>query len=147
MKAELRALRGLSRENRGSLARAWAYLLVANLALRFLPVSRAGALLGRLGGRPRKRPTGVPADRLARLVAIAGRHHLLPMTCLPRSLALQALLRRQGIEAELRIGVRREAGELRAHAWVEQAGAPVGEPADVELRFQPLAPGTHASRF
>jgi hypothetical protein len=67
------------------------------------------------------------------------------MTCLPRSLTLQALLRRYGMEADLRIGVRWEAGELRAHAWVEQAGNPVGEPADVEHRFQRLAAGRSAS--
>ena len=139
MKAELRAFRALSREDRGSLARAWVYLLLADLALRILPVRRVGALLRLLGGRPgRGRRTEIPADRLAHLVGIAGRHHLHPMTCLPRSLALQALLRRYGIEAELRIGVRREAGEMRAHAWIEHAGRPVGEPADIELRFQPL---------
>lgn len=138
MKSELQAFRALSREDRRSLGRAWVYLLVADLALRVLPVHRVGALLRRLGGRSRRE---ISADRLARLVGIAGRHHLRPMTCLPRSLALQALLRRHGIEADLRIGVRREAGELRAHAWIEQAGSPLGEPEDVELRFEPLAPG------
>jgi len=135
MKSELQAFRALPREDRGSLARAWVYLLVTDLALRVLPVPRVGAVLRLLSGRSRRE---ISPDRLAHLVGIAGRHHLRPMTCLPRSLVLQALLHRQGIEADLRIGVRREAGELRAHAWVEQAGSPVGEPADVELRFQPL---------
>jgi len=142
MRAELNALRDLRREERSSLALAWAYLLLADLALRVLPVPRVGALLRVLGGRSRRE---ISADRLAQLVGIAGRHHLRQMTCLPRSLALQALLRRQGIEADLRIGVRREAGELRAHAWIEQAGSPLGEPADVELRFQPLATGRSTS--
>lgn len=142
MRTELRAWRALDREDRGSFVRAWAYLLLADLAVRVLPVHRVEALLRRLGGR-----SGRPVDpgRLARLVGAASRHHLWPMTCLPRSLALQALLRRHGISADLRIGVRREAGELRAHAWIEQAGRPVGEPADVELRFQPLAAGRSAS--
>lgn len=143
MKSELQEFRALPGEDRRSLARAWVYLLLADLALRVLPVPRVGALLRIFGGRTRKE-ISIPADRLAHLVGIAGRHHLHPMTCLPRSLALQALLRRHGIEADLRIGVRREAGELRAHAWVEQAGGPVGEPADVELRFQPLAAGRSA---
>lgn len=141
MKAELQALRALSGEERRSLARAWVYLLLADLALQVLPVRRVGALLRLFGGRTRKEAS---ADGLAHLVGIAGRHHFHPMTCLPRSLALQALLRRHGIESDLRIGVRREAGELRAHAWVEHDGGPVGEPADVELRFQPLAAGRSA---
>lgn len=136
MRTELQAWRALPREDRASLVRAWVYLLVADLALRFLPVPRVGALLRRLGRRSRGE---VDAGRLAGLVGAASRHHLWPMTCLPRSLVLQALLRRHGIETELRIGVRRQAGELRAHAWVEEAGHPVGEPPDVELRFQPLA--------
>lgn len=51
------------------------------------------------------------------------------MVCLPQSLALQALLRRQGLSAELRIGVRRADGKLQAHAWVEHAGSPLGETA------------------
>lgn len=141
MKAELKAWKALDREERGGFARAWSYLLLADLALRLLPVPRVESLMRRLGGRSRKE-----ADpcRLARLVGAASRHHLWTMTCLPRSLALQALLRRHGIEADLRIGVRREGGELQAHAWVEQAGSPVGEPADVELRFQPLASGRSA---
>lgn len=141
MKAELNAWRALGRDDRGSFVRAWVYLLIADLALRVLPVPRVEPLLRRLGGRSRREGD---ACRLARLVGAASRHHLWPMTCLPRSLALQALLRRHGIETDLRIGVRREAGELRAHAWVEQAGSPVGEPGDVELRFQPLAAGRSA---
>lgn len=142
MRAELQALRSLCWEERRSLALAWAYLLITDLALRVLPVPRVGALLRLLGGRSRRE---IPAERLACLVGIAGRHHLRPMTCLPRSLSLQALLRRYGMEADLRIGVRWEAGELRAHAWIEQAGSPVGEPEDVEHRFQPLAAGRSAT--
>lgn len=141
MKAELKAWRALEREDRGSFVRAWTYLLLADLSLRVLPVTRVEALMRRLGGRSR---SAAEPCRLARLVGAAARHHLWSMTCLPRSLALQALLRRHGIEADLRIGVRREGGELQAHAWVERAGSPVGEPADVELRFQPLAPGRSA---
>lgn len=125
-----------------ALARAWMYLLVARVALRFLPVRRVEALLAGISPKGRR---AISSARLARLVAIAARGHLLPMTCLPRSLALQALLRRQGVEADLRIGVRREAGELRAHAWIEDGGHPVGETADVRRRFLPLVSSRRAS--
>lgn len=44
-------------------------------------------------------------------------------TCLTQALAAQYLLRRRGLEADLRIGVARAAGEpLEAHAWVESRG-------------------------
>ena len=142
MRAELRAWRALSREERGGFVRAWAHLLVADLALLVLPVPRVAALLRLVPGR---RKDGLPAVRLARLVESAARHHLRPMTCLTRSLALQALLRRQGIEADLRIGVRREDGLLRAHAWVEHAGVPVGEREDVDRTFLPLGANGSAS--
>ena len=142
MRAELQAWRALRREERGSLVRAWTYLLIADCALFVLPVPRVAALLRLFQGRQRE---GIPAARLARLVESASRHHLRPMTCLTRSLALQALLRRQGIEADLRIGVRREDGLLHAHAWVEHAGVPVGEREDVDRTFLPLAEGGSAS--
>src|SRR5688500_12244795 len=122
-RSSLRALRSLSGRERGSLVRAWAYLLVADLALRFVAFPRVERLLALLA-RGRRRQAGLPADRLATLVTAAARHHLRPMTCLPRALALHTLLRRNGIQTDLRIGVRREAGSLQAHAWVEHAGAP-----------------------
>lgn len=137
MKTKLRAWRDLPPEDRAGLARAWAYLLVAKAALPVLPLSRIDALLERLPGGPAGE-TALPASRLAGLVDVAARHHLRPMTCLPRSLALKALLRRQGAEADLRIGVRRDAGRLLAHAWIEQDGTPVDEPADLGS-FAPLA--------
>jgi Transglutaminase-like superfamily len=49
------------------------------------------------------------------------------VTCLPRSLTLWWLLRRHGVESELRIGVRRESARIVAHAWVVCHGAVVGE--------------------
>lgn len=49
------------------------------------------------------------------------------VTCLPRSLTLWWLLRRHGVESELRIGVRREGARIVAHAWVVCHGAVAGE--------------------
>ena len=136
MTTRLRTFLALSREERRCLTRAWACLLVADLALHVLPIPRVERLLGWLG-KPRQ-GMAIPAGRLADLVGIAARHHLRPMPCLPRSLALQALLRRSGIGAYLRIGVRQEDGSLTAHAWVEHAGAPLGEPVDVDRLYSPL---------
>jgi hypothetical protein len=69
-----------------------------------------------------------PADAIdqararARLVAIAARHGPFRATCLHQSLRLQALLRRRGLDAQLKFGVRRDGTVIEAHAWVELAG-------------------------
>lgn len=137
MRTELSRFLALSREDRRGFSLAWAYLLVADLALRFLPLARVQGLLARLPALP---PASRPLPgRLASLVGSAARHHLRPATCLTRALTLQALLRRQGHQAELRIGVRREGGALQAHAWVEHAGSPLGDPAGVDLVYRPLS--------
>ncbi len=71
------------------------------------------------------------ARSYARAVAIAARHGVCRATCLRQSLALWWLLRRNGITAELRIGVGREAGKIRGHAWVEVGGQVFNDRASV----------------
>lgn len=46
-------------------------------------------------------------------------------SCLTRSLTIQILLRRWGVDTDLRIGVRKQRGDLRAHAWLEFLGEPL----------------------
>jgi hypothetical protein len=49
-------------------------------------------------------------------------------TCLKRAVVLYYLVRRGGRPAELRIGIRRDAGgTLAAHAWLVRDGTPVLE--------------------
>jgi hypothetical protein len=74
----------------------------------------------------------------ARLVQAAARYELFRPTCLPQSLVLWWLLRRQGFAGELRIGVRPEPSRLEAHAWVEFQGQPLNDGADVARRFSPF---------
>jgi hypothetical protein len=45
-------------------------------------------------------------------------------TCLTKSLALARMLRKNGVAANVRIGVK-AAGAFEAHAWVEVDGAPI----------------------
>jgi hypothetical protein len=42
--------------------------------------------------------------------------------CLQTALVLAQVLRARGIDTSLRIGVRKDGGELRAHAWIEAGG-------------------------
>jgi len=83
--------------------------------------------------------SGAAGQRLAaasaQLVGIAARRGLWRATCLPRALTLWRLLRHQGLRAELRIGVRKEAGLLDAHAWVEYDGLPLDDASDVAERY------------
>jgi hypothetical protein len=121
--------RSLAPGERRLLLRLAVLLPLIGAALRLLGYNRSRALLERLS-QPSERPIPVDptaaaaetAQRLARLVSIAANHGPYRATCLRQSLALWWLLRRRGIPAELRIGVRKEQGEFQAHAWVEHLG-------------------------
>jgi hypothetical protein len=123
-------------------ARAWGLLLAVDLALR--AVSFAW-LERRLAPAPAgaardedEEPDEATVGRLVWSVAAAARHHLYPMRCVPRALALRWLLGRHGLSTVLKIGVLRQDGTLAAHAWVERDGRAIGEPAGIEGRFSPL---------
>ena len=51
-------------------------------------------------------------------------------SCLRRSLVLYRLLRAQGLDVGLELGVRRAAGRLAGHSWIIWRGAPLFEPLD-----------------
>lgn len=78
------------------------------------------------------------AEVVARLINSAARYSPVTVNCLPQSLFVWWMLRREGIEAELRIGVRKERQTVEAHAWVELSGQVLNDRADVEQRFQPF---------
>jgi hypothetical protein len=111
-------------------------------ALHLLRYRRLVDLLQRLA-RPRRTAAPVfrpgeraeTAERIARLVAIAAHRGPYRATCLRQSLSLCWLLLRRGIPAEIRIGVRKEGGELQAHAWVEYPGSTLGQEA---TRYAPF---------
>jgi hypothetical protein len=94
--------------------------------LRVLGFQRTLSVLDRLSRRrtpdvpPRSEP--MDAKAMCRLVGTAARHGVCKATCLRQALVLWFLLRRRGVPAELRIGVRKQADCLEAHAWVESNG-------------------------
>lgn len=57
--------------------------------------------------------------------------------CVVQALAAKFWLERAGVETAFRLGVRREAGGLLAHAWLEVGGVPVsgGAPSAALVRF------------
>jgi hypothetical protein len=137
IRRKARVARQLSGPDWGTFFQAWFLLLAVDLGLRLLPFPWLKAFAQRV----RQRQAMNEADtvqRVQRLVDIAARNHLYSMGCLRRSLVLQRLLGRRGIATDLRIGVRKEDANLRAHAWLERAGQPVGEAAGIAGCYAPL---------
>lgn len=119
------------------LVRAWCLLPVMSMRLRWRGLARAHAAAGgSVAGRPPGEEAVAFARRIARWVNVASRHGPWRPTCLPSSLVLQRLLREHGIESELRFGVRKAAGRLEGHAWVEIGGVAL---ADVPHEGAPFA--------
>jgi len=131
----------LTRRERRLLLYAWWLFLLVDAALRFLPVTR---LLPR-GPAVGATDSVLPADRIVWLVTVASRYAPGRATCLKDALVLVWLLRREGVEALVRIGVARNAGGLKAHAWLEHDGGIIfGSPDDAT--YEPLLPTVSRAR-
>lgn len=55
--------------------------------------------------------------------------------CLARALTFWVLLKRKGINTDLRFGMKKENEKLAAHAWVEYKGIPLTLDADVRQHY------------
>ncbi len=116
-------------------------LLVVTVGLRVVGFRRLHALLARGKRGPPRTGDNRAVSREARARSTAGAvsavGSLGPFgaTCLSRSLTLWWLLRRQGIESDLRIGVRKQGEGIEAHAWVEIDGSVVSEAGDFWLEY------------
>ena len=78
--------------------------------------------------------SSVPAQ-ISYLVNGAARLLFRREACLERSILLWSLLRRRGIESELKIGVATGDSGMRAHAWVEIDGEPINEQPKINEKF------------
>lgn len=139
MNTRLEKLRALSWSERAILFKAALLLPLFWLGLRLFGLARFGGWLDRSSA---KSPSGAPitfAVTLGRLVNAAANHSPVRATCLTRSLLLRWMLRRRGIDSQLRIGVRLVQDALEAHAWIEIAGHPINDAPGVARRFAPFA--------
>jgi hypothetical protein len=118
-------------------SRDWTVLLVAwyllpvvavGVRLRRFPRTREWAARVRAVDPPNR--SKQRASQVGALVKVAAQRHIGRFACLPRSLTLLRLLGREGIRAELRLGVRHGNGTVEGHAWVEHEGVAVNEPGD-----------------
>jgi Transglutaminase-like superfamily len=78
-------------------------------------------------------PLAVVEHALAASQQIVARLRVVPDTCLYRSLARYALLRRAGHPARFMMGLDPRAADIVGHAWVELDGAPFGEEVEPAL--------------
>ncbi|HSH43988.1 MAG TPA: lasso peptide biosynthesis B2 protein [Arenicellales bacterium] len=128
----------LPNSDRAALLKAAPILLGTVAGLHLLGLKRTLWLLDRipLSRRPSDGATGLVArehravERVSRATGLG--------TCLSRSLALYPWLRRQGIDAQLRIGVHKDGHGLTAHAWLESGGEAIGGQASGQ--YQPFSP-------
>ncbi|MDX2098963.1 MAG: lasso peptide biosynthesis B2 protein [Leptolyngbyaceae cyanobacterium bins.59] len=151
----------LSPPDRAQFLQAAFTLIVATLCLRVLGLRRSQLLL-------RKWPSkvGIPAisiaqsgpnaaDRppedslkivycLCQWHQVAIRNIPFQANCLERSLALWWLLQRYGVSTSLQIGVSKESGQFKAHAWVRWQQRILNDHAEIEQVFadfgQPIVP-------
>jgi len=131
----------LGADERWLLLQALLLLLLTAMALRLLSLRRLSATLARFtSASPGPVRDGAQvfaqAQTTKRMINLAARYGPIHATCLHRSLVLWWLLRRQGMACDLRIGVRKAAGQFQAHAWVEYQGDPLNASRAVHQPFR-----------
>lgn len=146
---KLRRFRALPAADRRTLLAAALLLPPLRLTLRIVGLQRMQRWVER---KPLAQAAPLSLEHiqhLGNLVNSASHHSLGPANCLTRSVYLWWLLRRRGVDSQLRIGVRLVKGTLDGHAWVEQAGVPVNDRADVSADFaafdRPISPRDFSS--
>ena len=118
---------------------AWGRLLLVRRQLRR---GDAKQIRNRLKSASAKHPARpVDPDRAWLLVHRAARLQWSQTLCLPRAIVLRDILTNRGLEAEIRLGIDREAAgsKMSAHAWVELGDQVIGEKELIEDRFVRLA--------
>lgn len=84
---------------------------------------------------------------LAKVMNISANRSPIHTNCLQRSLTLWSLLRRKGIESELRIGVDKQSGALKAHAWLEKDGVVLNDTKASVQGFTPFDQAIEPAMF
>lgn len=116
------------------LAEAWLTLLWVRFILRIRPKSTLrNALKHR--GRPWLRRAGNDPDTIGAAVKTFARTHVVPMTCLVRSIAIKRMLERRDLAPDLRIGFLRGEGRLHGHAWIELDGNVIADDPAIATKF------------
>jgi hypothetical protein len=140
-----RRFRRLSGFERGIVLEAAAGLLISWLAVRLLGFRLCRSVFEKqLAARNSWNSKSGEADvlgvarRIAHLEAVTATNLFFRISCLELSLVLCGMLRQRGMNADLRIGARKEANRFEAHAWVELDGTVIDGGAAEHLHFVPF---------
>lgn len=142
-RSDIERLERLPAGHRRLLATCVAAIPPIAVGVRLLGLERTRSILERTTrrGSPRDCNAG-DADARARevawLVGIAARRGPVRGNCVHRALATWWLLRREGIDSTLKVGVAKDGGRLAAHAWIERGGVPLNDGPDVAERYAPF---------
>jgi hypothetical protein len=119
----LRRLAGLSGAERRALLAAIPLVLEIRVALRLRPLAKVLKRVRDRAPAPDSPAHPIPVGVLVWAVGAAGRRLARTSRCLTEALALWVLLRRNGHDGTIRIGVAREDVDgFEAHAWLESDG-------------------------
>lgn len=132
----------LSQAERGLLLQALLLFPLTALGLHFLGFKRLYHGLTQSSSsilQQDRYQNSLPVEKIVNLVQIANRWGCYRGNCLQQSLVLWWLLRSQGYDSDLKIGVRRQAGEIEAHAWIEFQGEVLNDRADIQQVFSAFA--------
>jgi hypothetical protein len=132
MGASLARWRSLSGRQKSQLVLLAIALPATGALIRLVGFQKAAKVCARIGGQAPLRQTSAQdledAQTFASLAGIAGRRGPVTTTCLRQSLVVRAWLRRRGLDARLKIGVRKTGDAMDAHAWVELDGVALAQP-------------------
>lgn len=146
MKRSFRKFRSLTWFERRVFLASIALLPLTQLALRCVAFRALRAITDRPRSFRREPPDRARAVRIAHMVAAAADCGPYAATCLPQSLVLQWMLRRDGMRGELRWGVKTVTGGVAAHCWIELDGAPLIDSPAVHRHFAVLEPASRWGR-
>ena len=89
----------------------------------------------------RPEPDDECIKRRVRFINLGARYPYRWSRCLQSSLALREWLARKGVRADLRIGVRKNGPDFKAHAWLEFRGKILNDDAMIGTKFAQLVTG------
>jgi hypothetical protein len=118
------------------LAQAAVLLPTVRMACRFVTFARLQSISDRMAGPSRANSLG--PEVAARLVRIAADRGLYRARCLERSLVLRWILCREGVDARIILGARKDDNEMQAHAWVEVDGVSLDDANNIHRPFSPF---------
>jgi hypothetical protein len=138
-----RRFRRLSGFERGIVLESAAGMLIAWLAARLLGGRMCRAAFEK--GAAARNAKSAEADalavaqRIAHLQAVTAANLFFRTSCLEQSLVLCRMLRGRAMNADVRIGARKEANRFEAHAWVELDGTVIDGGGAEHLHFVPFS--------